>query len=218
MMVAPPPPPTPQPATSSTPTQPTGVAKITGGSTPTSVVVYHGALKMEMDEAGIPKTVDRIIDMAEALGGQLVKREDKNVTIKVPSASFRDALARIDALGVVTKRSVNADDVTEEFRDLEVRLTNLRATRARLQQFLAKAAAMNDMLAVERELERVSQEIDRIEGRLEFLRSRAAMSAIDVELTAKPKDAPIAARANGPRAPVGWVADLGAAGLLSLHH
>ena len=70
----------------------------------------------------------------------------------------------------------SADDVSEEFHDLEVRLGNLRATRTRLQEFLGRATGINDMLTVEKELERVALEIDHIEGRLEFLRTRAAMS------------------------------------------
>ncbi len=142
---------------------------------------------MMADEVAIPKTIDKIIDVAESVGGHIASRKDQSVQIKVPSASFRDAMTKIEAIGGVVNRSVSADDVSEEFHDLEVRLVNLRATRARLQEFLAKAPAIADMLTVERELERVAQEIDRSEGRLEFLRTRASMSAITVALTPKPK-------------------------------
>lgn len=177
---------------------------------------------MNADEEAIPKTIDAIIDIAEATGGNLAARKDASVTIKVPSASFRDTMTKIDALGGVTSRSVKADDVSEEFHDLEVRLANLKATRARLQEFLAKAGDIPNMLTVERELERVAQEVDRIEGRLEFLRSRAAMSQISVALTAKPKVAPVVA--SGPaRAhpdhvdlPIPWVEKIGLEKLLSL--
>src|SRR6185312_2596806 len=109
------------------------------------------------------------------------------------------------------------------FHDLEVRLGNLRATRTRLQDFLGKASGIQDMPTVERELERVALEIDRIEGRLEFLRTRAAMSVISVQLTAKPKIAPIVVTPPPPppaRAgidlPIPWVAAVGIDPLLSL--
>jgi hypothetical protein len=126
-------------------------------------------------------------------------------------------MSKIDELGGVTSRSVQADDVSEEFHDLEVRLTNLRATRARLHELMAKATNVNEMLVVERELERIAQEVDKIEGRLEFLRTRAAMSTISVAFTAKPKPvAPIAAATptapTSPRRvelPIGWMNDVG---------
>ena len=89
-------------------------------------------------------------------------------------------------MGTVTQRSVKADDVSEEFHDLEVQLTNLRATRTRLQELLGRTGGVADMLVVEKELERVSLEIDRIEGRLTFLRTRAAMSLVSVKVSAKP--------------------------------
>jgi len=182
-----------------------------------AVIIYQGEMKMLADEEQIPKTIDRIIDVAESLGGHIAGRKDQSVQIKVPSASFREAMTKIDALGGVTNRSVQADDVSEEFHDLEVRLANLKATRARLQEFLAKANGIGDMLTVERELERVAQEIDRMEGRLQFLRTRAAMSVISVNLTAKPKPAaPVVAQTTTspakertPEPPIAWVKDVG---------
>ena len=73
------------------------------------------------DEDAIPKTIDRIIDVAESVGGHIASRKDQGVQIKVPSASFRDATTKIEALGGVVNRSVTAADVSEEFHDLEVR-------------------------------------------------------------------------------------------------
>ncbi len=198
-------------------------AKNAGPSVRAPVIIYHGDLKMLADEDAIPKTIDRVIDVAEELGGHLAGRKDTSVQIKVPSASFRDALTKIEGIGGVTSRSVSADDVSEEFHDLEVRLANLRATRQRMQELMAKANAVTDMLTVERELERVAGEIDRITGRLEFLRTRAAMSIIAVELRAKPKAAPIVKHdpppPPPPRAanlPIPWVQTIGIDPLLSL--
>jgi hypothetical protein len=197
-------------------------AKNAGPSTRAPVIIFQGDLRMLADEDAIPKTIDKVIDIAESLGGHIAGRKDQSVTIKVPSASFREAMTKIDAIGGVVGRSVSADDVSEEFHDLEVRLGNLRATRTRLQEFLGKASGIQDMLTVERELERVALEIDRMEGRLEFLRTRAAMSVISVALTAKPKVVPIvvATPPTPPRAgvdlPIPWVGEVGIDPLLSL--
>ena len=81
---------------------------------------------MMADEDAIPKTIDKVIDVAESLGGHIAGRKDQSVQIKVPSASFREAMTKIEDIGGVVGRSVTADDVSEEFHDLEVRLGNLR--------------------------------------------------------------------------------------------
>jgi hypothetical protein len=195
-------------------------AKNAGPSVRAPVIIYQGDLRMVADEDAIPKTIDQVIDVAESLGGHIAGRKDQSVQIKVPSASFREAMTKIEAIGGVTGRTVTADDVSEEFHDLEVRLGNLRATRTRLQDFLGKANGIQDMLTVERELERVALEIDRVEGRLEFLRTRASMSVISVALTAKPKVVPIVVtpppRRSGVDLPIPWIGEVGIDPLLSL--
>jgi hypothetical protein len=198
-------------------------AKNAGPTTRAPVIIYQGDFHMMTDEDAIPKTIDKVIDVAESLGGHIAGRKDQSVQIKVPSASFREAMTKIEAIGGVVNRSVTADDVSEEFHDLEVRLGNLRSTRTRLQEFLGKANGIQDMLTVERELERVALEIDRIEGRLEFLRTRASMSVISVALTPKPKVVPIVVVTpppppprNGIDLPIPWVGEVGIDPLLSL--
>jgi hypothetical protein len=199
-------------------------AKNAGPTSRAPVIIYQGDLRMMADEDAIPKTIDKVIDVAESFGGHLAGRKDQSVQIKVPSASFREAMTKIESIGGVTGRSVTADDVSEEFHDLEVRLGNLRATRTRLQEFLTRATGIQDMLTVERELERVATEIDRIEGRLEFLRTRAAMSVIAVSLSPKPKVAApivVAQPSQPPRRPtvdlpIPWVSEVGIDPLLSL--
>lgn len=182
-------------------------------------------MKMMADEDALSKTIDRIIDLAESAGGHVASRKDSSVQVKVPSAQFRETMKAIDALGGVTSQSIGAEDVSEEMHDLEVRLANLRTTRARLSELMSKAGAIPDVLTVEKELERVAQEIDKIEGRLEFLKSHAALSVINVALTAKPRPvAPIVAAAAPPPpskprildVPVPWVGNVGIDPLLSL--
>lgn len=214
------------PATPATPVKTADArsAKNAGPTTRAPVIIYQGDLHMMTDEDAIPKTIDKVIDVAESLGGHIAGRKDQSVQIKVPSASFREAMTKIEAIGGVVNRSVTADDVSEEFHDLEVRLGNLRGTRTRLQEFLGKANGIQDMLTVERELERVALEIDRIEGRLEFLRTRASMSVISVALTPKPKLVPIVVTPPPPPPPprlgvdlpIPWVGEVGIDPLLSL--
>jgi hypothetical protein len=155
--------------------------------------MYNGDVSMIVDDGKIAATIDKVIDAAESVGGHLAGRRDLSVTIRVPSAHFREALNKVSELGEITHQSVTAEDVSEEYHDAEVRLANMKAARARLQEFLAKSGNMNDMLTLERELERVSMDIDRVEGRMRFLREHAAFSTLSVALTARPKSQAVVA-------------------------
>ncbi len=188
------------------------------------LLIYTGNMGMEVGEpALIPTTIDKAIDLAEGFGGYLAARTDTSVVIRVPSRHFRDALTALEKLGEVKRRSVNAEDVSEQYHDLEVRLANLKTVQKRLQDFLAKAVNVSEALQVEQELERVGQEIDRIEGRMRFLRARATFSTITVDITAKPKQQVVVAQGPPPppppRAadlPIDWISRIGLETLLTL--
>ena len=82
----------------------------------------------------------------------------------------------------VIVESTSSQDVTEEYVDLSARLSNLEATEQQLLMILNKAVEVEDILAVQRELTRVSEEIERIKGRMQYLERTAAMSLIDIRL------------------------------------
>lgn len=144
------------------------------------MLIYEAQLHVEVAKDVFAKSIDRVVDVAVSLGGYVASHDNQQVQVRVPSARFRDALKEIEKLGEVATRTVQVQDVSEEYNDLAVRLKSLRATRDRLEQFLARAKDIQEVLAVERELSRLNGEIDRIEGRMRFLASRAAFSTITV--------------------------------------
>ncbi len=186
------------------------------------LIVYQGELAVRVEAGKGPAAVDAIVALAEAAGGHLAGRDEGRVVVKVPSRRFRETMSQVDAGFEVERRNVKAEDVSAEFHDLEVRLENLRATRKRLEQFLEKSATLADTLAVERELERVAGEIDRIQGRLRFLRAHTSMSTLTVQVTEKAKANTVVATTPPPPArrdlalPVGWVDRVGVDSLLQV--
>jgi chromosome segregation ATPase len=143
------------------------------------------------------------------------------VVVKVPSRRFREAMSEVDRTFEVERRNVKAEDVTAEFKDLEVRLENLRATRKRLEQLLEKTGTLADTLSVEKELERVAGEIDRIQGRIRFLRNHTSFSRLTVAVTEKPKpNVAVATTTPGARRdlslPMPWIERVGVPALLEV--
>jgi hypothetical protein len=206
------------------------VTPVSVGTDAAPLLVYTAVIGMEVEEARMTATIDDIVESAVAAGGYLAGRSDRSVSVRVPSRAFRAGLAAIEQLGHITSRSVTADDVSAEFHDLEVRLVNLRALRARFEQLLERAGSLEEILRVETELERLAREIDGMEGRIRFLRSRIAFSILTVNLTAPPPPVVIALPAPPPPPPppapppprrvlplpIPWLAQLGIEALIDL--
>jgi hypothetical protein len=174
------------------------------------LLIYEATLTLAVfDLEPALEAVDRL---AREAGGYLVQRTNANITVRVPAKSFRASLDGVGKLGDELNRVVRAQDVTDEYADLEVRLRNAEVMRQRLEAILAKTGNISDALAVERELERVAQNIERIKGRLKLLSEIVAFSTITVNFE------PRSVQRTNPKfeLPFGWLQELGLDNLLSL--
>jgi hypothetical protein len=144
------------------------------------------------------------------MGGYLAMRGDHEITVRIPRDKFRDALAQIEKIGDVIHRDVKAVDVTDEFVDTESRLKNAKVMRDRLQALLQKAA-VKEAIEIEKELGRVTEQIEVLEGKMKMLSDRIAFSTITVHYAAK---GPGDSRPNF-HLPFVWVQTLGVHRLLS---
>ncbi len=105
------------------------------------------------------------------------------VIIRILPIKFDLTIERIAKLGRVERQEVSGRDVTEEYVDLKARLSNAYKVRARLRAILEeKAKKVADILEVEKELERVGENIERLEGKLRYLRDQVDLSTITIRL------------------------------------
>lgn len=107
----------------------------------------------------------------------------RNITIRVPSASFDDFIAEISQ-GVkhFDRKEISAQDVTEEYIDVEARLKTKRVLEKRYFELLAKATKISEMLEIEKELSAIREEIEAKEGRLKYLKNQVSMSTVNLEM------------------------------------
>lgn len=155
-----------------------------------SAIIRTGNASVEVPE--LDTAVARVRRLASALGGYVANTSLQGgadevasavVELKLPAGRFDEAIAGLDPVGDVESVSVEAQDVGEELVDLEARVANARRLETRLVELLAtRTGRLEDVLAVERELARVREEIERLEGRLRYLRTRVAVSTLVVSL------------------------------------
>ncbi|MCA9959767.1 MAG: DUF4349 domain-containing protein, partial [Anaerolineales bacterium] len=138
-------------------------------------------------EQAVTNATQLTVDLGGYIISQSVSDDDEGykyatIRLAVPVDQFEVALRELRKLGEVTDESSSGEDVTEEYTDLNSRLTNLQATRDRLLEFLDEAQTIDEILEVNEELNSVEEEIAIIQGRINFLRDRAAFSTIDLTL------------------------------------
>lgn len=115
-----------------------------------------------------------------------------DIIIQVDSGRFEDAMAALRQLnGMVVDRKVDktdSKDVTEEFVDVKAQITTLEATERQLRALLDRATRTEEILTIQREITNVRSQIDRLQGRANYLERRSAMSTITLHL--EPESAP----------------------------
>lgn len=114
-------------------------------------------------------------------------RRPSIVTLRIPAAAFDEAVADLKALAVeVLEEQTRAEDVTEAYTDLNIRLRNLEAAEEQFRVLFERAERVQDILEIQDRLQRVRGEIERLRGQLNVLEDRVALATVRVQLHPPP--------------------------------
>jgi prepilin-type N-terminal cleavage/methylation domain-containing protein len=148
-------------------------------------------------EAQIALVVDSVADTESAVAKLLAEYDgyiaESSVTgrqgdqltglwrVRIPVDKFPAFLAAVAKLGVTENRQQTAQDVSEEFVDLEARIANQKELERRIVALLDSATdKIADVIAVEQQLARVRGEIEQMEGRLRYLTNRTDLTTVSI--------------------------------------
>ena len=146
--------------------------------------------------------IKKITDLAEKFSGYAVYSNMVSIRVKIPVKNSKDFLAEVEHLGEVLFREITSQDVTQEYRDLELKCKNLRALRDRFAELLKKAVKVEDILKIESELARITTELEQATGELNVLKNSVDMITVNVKLTTVKEIDP-------QLIPVVWISKLG---------
>ena len=110
-----------------------------------------------------------------------------SLTLRVPVERLEATVATAkEGAERVERESIQTEDVTERYVDLEARLRTLRATEDELRQLLAesreRARKVEEIMAVYQQLTEIRSQIEQIQGQMQALGSLAALSTVNVQL------------------------------------
>ncbi len=115
-------------------------------------------------------------------GGYIQSMSTGMVVLRVPSKSLRKVMEEVAEYGVVEQRSLQAQDVTAEFVDIDSRLRALEETHKQLLELLSKARTVKEALEVRAALDRITAELEVLKGRMRQLQNLIAFSTLALTL------------------------------------
>lgn len=106
-----------------------------------------------------------------------------HLRIRVKSMVFEQLLKDLEnGDDEIISKSISANDVTEEYIDIETRLENKREFLKRYRVLLSKASSVKDVLAIEENIRVLQEEIESQEGRLKYLNDQVSYSSLYIDL------------------------------------
>ncbi len=153
------------------------------------MIIKNG--EMTLVVADTDRALEQATDIAVNSGGYVVSsktwdngdRKSASLTMGVPSDQFEAVQRQLRALAVkVQSDTSSGQDVSDEYVDLQSRLTNLEATAARIRELLKDTKDVDEALQVNIKLSEVESEIEQIKGRMQYLKDRSAFSTMVVNL------------------------------------
>jgi hypothetical protein len=162
--------------------------RVAGGEKSGRMLVWSANLSLVVSD--VSASIDKAAAIAEQYRGYVEQKSDSgeasaSMRMKIPAASFNDAVRAVQALGEVTHTRVAGEDVTERYIDVQARLKNKIELRERMRQLLQKATDIKDVITIESELSRIQTDIDTMEGTLKLLKGQVDYATIDVSLRRK---------------------------------
>jgi hypothetical protein len=157
------------------------------------MIIKNADVRLTVEDTDV--AIDRATQIVGDAGGYIVSSrvwyqdyygnnlKYASITIGVPVGEFENVLTRLRRLALkVVDETAAGDDVTDQYVDLQSQLTNLEATRARIQEFLQDAKTVDEALRINQELANIEGQIEQIKGQMNYLNDRSAFSTITMNL------------------------------------
>jgi hypothetical protein len=115
------------------------------------------------------------------------------VVVKVLPENLDRLLQKLRGLGELKNQTLGTEDVTKVYFDTDARLNNAHVMEQRLIDMLnTKTGKVSDLLQVEKELGRVREEIEKMQGDLKYWDSQVQFATVTIALAEKDMEEPAA--------------------------
>jgi len=174
-------------------------------ATPSAVAANRKLIRnanVELEIASFDEAVQKITAFAGEDGGYIATTTSNKqangklrgeIVAKVLPENLDRFLQKIRGLGELKNQTLGTEDITKAYFDTDGRLKNARVMEQRLIDMLKKKSDdINDLLQVEKELARVREQIEQMQGELKFWDSQVQFATVTISLAEKDMEEPAA--------------------------
>jgi hypothetical protein len=179
-----------------------GEDKETNPSSPTDQRKLIRNANVELEIVSFDDAVQKITAFAKEERGYVATSNSEKqangklrgeVVVKVLPDNLDRFLQKIRGLGELKNQTLGSEDVTKAYFDTDSRLKNARVMEQRLIDMMkTKTGKVSDLLQVEKELGRVREEIEKMQGELKYWDSQVQFATVTISLTEKDMEEPAA--------------------------
>jgi len=146
-----------------------------------SVSVETGTLEQKKDELS---TIidDYNAELTYITFNEYTTEKRYSVTVKIAPSKFDSFMESIATLGQIKSIDSSVEDVTEQYTDIQTRISNLQEELTRLNELYDEARNVEEILMIEREVTRVQTSLEIYQRQSLDLERRSAQSTITVYL------------------------------------
>lgn len=149
-------------------------------------------LSAETDD--LDSTVNEVERKVKELGGYIESSNVYNgsgsyrssrsasLTARIPATRLDEFVESIEGSNNIVSKSVNVDDVTLSYVDIESRKNSLKTEEKRLLEILEKAETVEDIITIEDKLANVRYELESIESQLRSYDNRVDYSTVYLDI------------------------------------
>ena len=165
---------------------------------PSAKMIYTASL--DMQTLNYDESLEKILAAIRSAGGFIESQtegnnnygwyyeEDNsddryaNITARIPSSGFDSFVDSLEEMGQVTGKSVNAENITQQYYETEASVEALEIERDRLLEMMDKAETIEDMIAVENRLTEVERTLSSYKTDLSYMDKSVEFSTVYIYL------------------------------------
>jgi hypothetical protein len=159
-------------------------------SSSSQYVTKEGSISIKVQEGTLSEKFDDMKGKLGSMGAETSdiryteygNRKQYTMTVKVPPTKFESINEMLKSIGEVKDISVQLEDVTQQYTDLDTRIRNKEIELERLYNLYNKSDNVSDLLDVEREVTRVETDLELLKGQKQYLVSRIERSTIAITI------------------------------------
>jgi hypothetical protein len=154
-------------------------------------IVYQATIALHVEDfSGASQKVVELVKQFEGyvadstLEGKPGENRSSTWKIRVPLGRFEEFVGAAKGLGELISAGTTSQDVSEEYYDVDARIRNKTKEEERLIKLLEeRQGKLEDVIAIERELSRVREELERMQGRMRVLADLTSMTTVRLAIS-----------------------------------